>query len=165
MLKSKALLIDRLKKLHELVGAPGDVARQVLGKEFDAHLERIQGALDQIAGQELIVPIVGSFSAGKSSLINALIGEPLLPVAITPETALPTELRFADKEWLQAVRSDGKEERHLVSDLRAVQERASERSPQTVGPSLPRSFHGCGQSGGASREGNLRPSATRRLCD
>ncbi len=126
MLKSKALLIDRLKKLHELVGAPGGVARQVLGKEFDAHLERIQGTLDQIAGQELIVPVVGSFSAGKSSLINALIGEPLLPVAITPETALPTELRFAEKEWLQAVRSDGKEERRLVSELRAVQERTSE---------------------------------------
>lgn len=126
MLKSKALLIDRLKKLHELVGASGGVARQVLGKEFDAHLQRIQGTLDQIAAQELIVPVVGSFSAGKSSLINALIGEQLLPVAITPETALPTELRFADEEWLHAVRNDGKEERYLVSDLRAVQERAAE---------------------------------------
>ena len=39
------------------------------------------------------VPIVGDFSAGKSSLINCLLGRNgLLPVDITPETAVAYEL-------------------------------------------------------------------------
>ena len=38
------------------------------------------------------VPLVGAFSAGKSTLLNALLGERLLSVEIIPETSLATEL-------------------------------------------------------------------------
>jgi len=37
--------------------------------------------------------ILGQFKRGKSSFINALLGEPLLPTAIVPLTALPTFVR------------------------------------------------------------------------
>lgn len=46
------------------------------------------------------LPLIGSFSAGKSSLINFLLDESLLSVAVNPETCLPTELYFADDELL-----------------------------------------------------------------
>ncbi|MCP2085919.1 UNVERIFIED_ORG: putative GTPase [Paraburkholderia sediminicola] len=91
-MKSKTLPIDRLKRLHDLVDAPGGVARQAL----DTPLQRIQCILGSVLIQQLIVPVVGSFSPGKSSLINTVTGDNLLPVAIAPETALPAELRFAD---------------------------------------------------------------------
>ncbi|MGR6838755.1 dynamin family protein [Aliivibrio wodanis] len=39
---------------------------------------------------KLRLPLVGSFSSGKSTLINALLGEKLLSVEVTPETCLPT---------------------------------------------------------------------------
>jgi ribosome biogenesis GTPase A len=35
------------------------------------------------------VACVGQFKRGKSTLINALIGEPMLPVGFTPVTAAP----------------------------------------------------------------------------
>lgn len=38
------------------------------------------------------VPLVGAFSAGKSTLLNALLGEKLLSVEVDPETSLATEL-------------------------------------------------------------------------
>ena len=49
-------------------------------------LERMQSTIRQ---RELLIPVVGAFSAGKSSLLNAIVEAELLPVAITPETAMP----------------------------------------------------------------------------
>lgn len=44
------------------------------------------------------VPLVGLFSAGKSSLINTLIGEKLLSVQISPETAIATEFYYTEDD-------------------------------------------------------------------
>ena len=48
---------------------------------------------DQREQNELVISVVGQFKRGKSSLLNAVLGEPLLPVAITPLTAVVTEIR------------------------------------------------------------------------
>lgn len=42
------------------------------------------------------VPVIGPFSAGKSSLLNALAQRELLPVGITATTSFPTELRLGE---------------------------------------------------------------------
>lgn len=46
-------------------------------------------------------PVVGNFSTGKSSMINAIIGKPLLGVEITPETAVPTEIYYGENKVYQ----------------------------------------------------------------
>ena len=46
-----------------------------------------------ITDAELIVPVVGGFSAGKSTLLNSFLGNEILPTAVTPETALATILK------------------------------------------------------------------------
>lgn len=38
--------------------------------------------------------ILGQFKRGKSTLINALLGEPLLPTAVVPLTAIPTFIQY-----------------------------------------------------------------------
>lgn len=59
--------------------------------------DSIQNALKESGS--IKVPIVGDFSSGKSSLINAFIGQNnLLPVDITPETAVAYELYFSINE-------------------------------------------------------------------
>ncbi|WP_067931859.1 dynamin family protein [Alicyclobacillus kakegawensis] len=45
--------------------------------------------------EEQLVAVFGAFSTGKSSLINAVLGEPVLVVSPNPTTAAITELRFA----------------------------------------------------------------------
>lgn len=42
------------------------------------------------------IPVVGPFSAGKSSLLNTLAQRDLLPVGITATTVFPTELRLGE---------------------------------------------------------------------
>ena len=43
------------------------------------------------------VACVGQFRRGKSTLINALVGEAILPVGFTPVTAVPTVVRFGER--------------------------------------------------------------------
>jgi GTP-binding protein EngB required for normal cell division len=40
------------------------------------------------------VACVGQFKRGKSTLLNALVGQPVLPVGVVPVTAVPTVLRY-----------------------------------------------------------------------
>ena len=66
---------------------------------------------------EILVPFIGGFSSGKSSLINTLLGEVLLSTEITPETALPIELRAGEIEQFNACWPDGRREHLSQEDL------------------------------------------------
>jgi hypothetical protein len=68
-------LLDRLAKALDRFGADVDPEDR---KHFDQ-------ARDQLSGLFLLV-IAGEFNSGKSSFINALIGERVLPEGVTPTT-------------------------------------------------------------------------------
>ncbi|WP_318498005.1 dynamin family protein [Photobacterium leiognathi] len=53
------------------------------------------------------LPLVGAFSAGKSTLLNAFLGEKLLAVQVNPETCLATEIHYGDTEVIQLVNERG----------------------------------------------------------
>lgn len=111
-------------------------------KIYIQYLDDLQGLLDQspldvgalikmkehIQHQELIVPLIGAFNAGKSSLINSFLGENILPVAITPDTELATELRYGTDPHILAVRIDETTERFNVSEFDAIKRRSAEFS-------------------------------------
>lgn len=63
-----------------------------------AETESIMNGIDTY---RVNTPVVGNFSTGKSSMINAIIGKPLLSVEITPETAVPTEIYYGDNKVYQ----------------------------------------------------------------
>lgn len=46
------------------------------------------------------IPLIGAFSAGKSSLINALLAQKLLAVEIDPASNLATEISFAETDQI-----------------------------------------------------------------
>lgn len=80
-----------------------------------------QGRLDELEALasdfEIRMPLIGSFSCGKSSLLNALLGEKLLATAVTPETAVPAELRFGTERHLSGQRPDGSSLPVSMADL------------------------------------------------
>lgn len=82
----------------------------------------------QIKNAELLVPFIGAFSAGKSSLLNSLMGREVLPVGLAPETELATELRYSPESYLLAVHSDGREERLPIEALSSINERSQSLS-------------------------------------
>ena len=87
----------------------------VLGTERDREqLGTVRGRLDEA---RLRVLVVGEAKRGKSTLINALLGRPVLPAGVTPLTAIATTVRYGDDPRIQARFQDGHEEKHPVDVL------------------------------------------------
>lgn len=58
--------------------------------------EEAKDLADRIVEGRFYVACLGQFKRGKSTLINALIGDPVLPVGCTPVTAVPTVVRYGE---------------------------------------------------------------------
>ena len=110
----------------------------IVQKKFSSYLKMLsdllsetnflidQERLDQVIHAELLVPVIGAFSAGKSTLLNTFIGIDVLPVGIAPETELATELRYSPEPYVLAVKKDGTEERHSIDALIDINKRSAE---------------------------------------
>lgn len=72
-------------------------------------LNRQIEACEEILGQDSLidVAILGQFKAGKSSFINSLIGQPILPVGVIPVTTVITRLKYGDMARAVVVHFDG----------------------------------------------------------
>ncbi|GAA9838654.1 dynamin-like GTPase family protein [Helicobacter pylori] len=71
-------------------------------KEVEIDKKECSILLESIQKQQLVIPIVGNFSAGKSTLLNRFLEKSVLPTAITPETSLATELHYSANECIEA---------------------------------------------------------------
>ena len=70
-----------------------DVTRELGLDNMVAELEFYKNRL-QSADKDLILPLVGEFSSGKTSLINSLLNNPNLETASRATTASIFEVRF-----------------------------------------------------------------------
>jgi hypothetical protein len=64
------------------------------------------------------VACVGQFKRGKSTLINALIDQPILPTGFIPVTAVPTVVRFGERAKARIRTQEGAWSDILISDLK-----------------------------------------------
>ncbi|MBV6287671.1 dynamin family protein [Pseudomonas aegrilactucae] len=94
--------------------------------ETSISVDEVTTLQGDIQHTELLVPVIGAYSAGKSSLLNAFLGENALGVGLAPETELATELRYSSAPHLLAVRANGTSERLAVEDLATIKARAGE---------------------------------------
>jgi putative ribosome biogenesis GTPase RsgA len=74
-----------------LLAQLADLARE-FGAESIANTART--IAERSSEQRFYVACIGQFKRGKSTLLNALIGHPVLPTAVVPVTAVPTILRY-----------------------------------------------------------------------
>lgn len=69
----------------------GEAAREVGAADLS---NEIDGLRERLREGRFFVTCVGQFKRGKSTLLNALVGDPVLPVGIVPVTAVVTVLRY-----------------------------------------------------------------------
>jgi hypothetical protein len=86
-------LCERISKIaHEL----GDTAAARL----------INDQTDRLRNEIFRVMVLGGFNRGKTTFVNALLGEPVLPVKATPATAVITEIRSGPSRGARLWRQD-----------------------------------------------------------
>lgn len=90
-------------------------------------------AAEKLAAEVVYVAVIGEFKRGKSSLINALLGDRVLPTGVTPVTAAPTLVRFGEVPRAAVRRLDGTETPIPPSDLSDyITERGNPRNRRGV---------------------------------
>ena len=80
-----------------------------ISKDSNISSEKAEYAIDLVENTSLIIPVVGDFSSGKSTLLNKFMGKDILSVNIKPETALPCELYYSREEYAIGVDENGNE--------------------------------------------------------
>jgi GTPase SAR1 family protein len=79
-----------------------------LGEEFASEQKRILELEDRLASARFHLAVLGQFKRGKSTLLNALIGEELLPSAVVPVTSIPTFLSWGPRCLVRVFFIDGR---------------------------------------------------------
>ncbi len=87
--------------LEELAGLATDAGMDATARDIR------QERLPKLAAERLTLVVLGEFNRGKSTFINALVGEPVLPTGITPTTAVLTHLRHGEQRAAEIVRESG----------------------------------------------------------
>lgn len=78
----------------------------------------LQRLRDKLRQNRFNLVILGAFKRGKSSLINALLGTPLLPIGIVPLTSVVTILAYGEKLSIQVNFQNGETRRISQAELR-----------------------------------------------
>src|SRR5689334_11505762 len=105
---------DRKQQVLQLYKAAVEAARAAQNAEVE---QRLIAAGKQLAAGKLFAVVCGEFKRGKSSLINALLGEPgLFPVDVDIATSLVTTIAYRAEERITvAIGERGKEEKRPLS--------------------------------------------------
>ena len=123
LLRRRSILSDREQELRAREGELLDrlaAALERFGADVAAgDLQRFREAREQLSGLFLLV-IAGEFNSGKSSFINALLGERVLPEGVTPTTDRINLLRHGPAVSEQQLESFLLERTHPAELLREI---------------------------------------------
>ena len=96
--------LDVTVALQELSDIAGSLGAKSLKERLDRDLVK------KMEEDRFHLVVVGEFNHGKSSFVNALLGETVLPVGVTPTTAAIHHLKYAEAPESTVVYSSGKRE-------------------------------------------------------
>jgi hypothetical protein len=92
---------------EEIVALLDEVAAACATAGRDDLADRVAARRERLVAPRVCVVVAGEFKAGKSSLVNALVGADVCPVDDDVATAVPTLLRFAPEPAVWARRAEG----------------------------------------------------------
>ncbi len=81
---------------------------QDMGADFSGFAATAGELRHRLDEERFRLAVLGQFKRGKSTLLNALLHEPLLPAGILPLTAIPTTLRYGPQRRVRVSFRDGR---------------------------------------------------------
>lgn len=79
-----------------------------LGLQFVHYRTKVEVLASRLCEGRFHLAVLGQFKRGKSTLLNALTGEPILPVGVVPLTAAPTFLQYGEAAKITIEYQDGR---------------------------------------------------------
>ena len=116
-----------------------DTLQELTGKDYIKKKSRIYQGMRSLQrdmeGDFYTVVVLGEFKRGKSTLVNALLGNGLLPMNVLPETATINAIMYAEEPRLSVMYRDGTERKGEVSEefLRQYSARDAQEEAGKVG--------------------------------
>ena len=90
--------------------------------------DSIKDTLAKVADEHFEVAIVGEFKRGKSTLINALLGQEVLPADVLPATATLNRVTYSDEPFVDVEYKDGTSEKVPIDQLENYVTKLTEES-------------------------------------
>jgi small GTP-binding protein len=107
------------ERKHEVTVALSEIGEVAASLGAKSVKERIDRDLVRKLEQDRFhLVVVGEFNHGKSSFVNALLGESALPVGVTPTTATIHHLKYAEVPEATVVYTSGKREPLPFQDVK-----------------------------------------------
>lgn len=112
-------LIRRMLQSPTLLTKSNESKSQTMDAESaQKSIEMLEGEKSKLADLELVLAVVGTMKAGKSTTINAIVGTEVLPNRNRPMTALPTLIRHTPGQVEPLLRfAHGKPIEQLLKEL------------------------------------------------
>lgn len=97
------------------------VLTKKIGEKYELKtlLQKMDNIKSEMSKFSLKILFVGRFSAGKSALINAMLGKEILEENQRPETAIAGEIVYDSEEYVEAVSEDVRD-RYKLTDCNAI---------------------------------------------
>ena len=84
---------------------------------LNASIQPIDDVLERVQSNSFSVAVVGEFKRGKSTFINALLGQDILPSDVNPCSATLNRVTYGVTPRVQIVYKDGREEEIAIDQL------------------------------------------------
>ena len=78
-----------------------------IGSGCTLYQDKLNELKNRLVEGRFHLAVLGQFKRGKSTLLNALIGEPILPVSVIPLTAAPTFIQFGSTPMIRVSFGNG----------------------------------------------------------
>jgi GTPase SAR1 family protein len=96
---------------NELLAQLSGLQHRLITFQYEQHLADVSQLKADIEEDRIVMVTLGEFNNGKSTFVNALIGEELVPMGITPTTATINMLVYGEERELLVHKHDGTVER------------------------------------------------------
>ena len=103
------VVLDRYKRIRqELMGCIERLIGVSSSRDNAKIVENLREIGEKLSGNRFHLVVLGQFKRGKSTFINSLLGDKVLPTAVVPLTSIVTLLKYGDKENIEILFNDGR---------------------------------------------------------
>ncbi len=79
-----------------------------MDSRYSHHAQRLDELITRLSQGRFHLAVLGQVKRGKSTLLNALLGEDLLPSSVVPLTAIPTFIQYGEQRSLRVRYNDNR---------------------------------------------------------